>query len=120
MPEAIFPDVMEWDELRTRQRREGIYYGSKNFLRKLASAFATSLALQVLGWFEYQSPPVNATQFTQTPRALSAIRFLIGPVGALLLLASVVSAWFYPLSRERHARVRRLLARRKRMDAARG
>ena len=76
------------DELRTRQRREGIYYGSKNFLRKLASAFATSLALQVLGWFEYQSPPVDATQFTQTPRALSAIRFLIGPVGALLLLAS--------------------------------
>jgi GPH family glycoside/pentoside/hexuronide:cation symporter len=119
MPEAIFPDVMEWDELLTRKRREGIYYGSKNFLRKLASAFATSLALQVLGWFGYQSPPADVTQFAQTPRALNAIRFLIGPVGALLLIASVISAWFYPLSRGRHARVRRLLARRRGMDATR-
>jgi GPH family glycoside/pentoside/hexuronide:cation symporter len=120
MPEAIFPDVMEWDELRTGKRREGIYYGSKNFLRKLASAFATSLALQVLGWFGYQKPPADATQFTQSTQALNAIRFLIGPVGALLLIASVASVWFYPLSRDRHARVRRLLARRRDMDAKRG
>jgi GPH family glycoside/pentoside/hexuronide:cation symporter len=116
MPEAIFPDVVEWDELHTRKRHEGLYYGSKNFLRKLASAFATALALQVLGWFGYTSAPIDATQFSQAPRALQAIRFLTGPVGALLLLASVVSAWFYPLSRERHGRVRRLLARRKNLD----
>jgi len=119
MPEAIFPDVMEWDELRTRKRREGIYYGSKNFLRKLASAFATFLALQVLGWFGYQKPPEDVTQFTQTPQALNAIRFLIGPVGAILLIASVASIWFYPLGRRRHARVRRLLARRKSSDTTR-
>lgn len=30
LPEAIFPDVIEWDELRTRRQREGIYYGVKN------------------------------------------------------------------------------------------
>jgi GPH family glycoside/pentoside/hexuronide:cation symporter len=118
MPEAIFPDVMEWDELRTGKRREGVYYGAKNFLRKLASAFATFLALQILGWFGYQSPPENVTQFAQTPQALNAIRFLIGPVGAMLLIASVASAWFYPLGRERHARVRQLLARRKGMDTS--
>jgi Na+/melibiose symporter-like transporter len=38
---------------------------------------------------------------------------LTGPVGALLLFSAIGVAWFYPLSRERHARIRHLLARRK-------
>jgi GPH family glycoside/pentoside/hexuronide:cation symporter len=113
LPEAIFPDVIEWDELRTRRRREGIYYGVKNFIRKLTGALAIFMALQVLGWFGYQTPPEGASQFAQPASALAAIRFLTGPVGALLLLSAVGAAWFYPLTRERHARIRRLLARRR-------
>jgi GPH family glycoside/pentoside/hexuronide:cation symporter len=117
LPDAIFPDVIEWDELRTRRRHEGIYYGTKNFVRKLTGAFSIFLALQVLGWFGYQSPPPGAIQFSQSAATLSAIRILTGPVGAVLLISAVVVAWFYPLSRERHARIRRLLARRKQRDA---
>jgi len=33
--------------------------------------------------------------------------------GALAIFSAVAMAWFYPLTRERHARIRRLLARRK-------
>ncbi len=113
LPDALFPDVIEWDELRTGRRREGIYYGVKNFIRKLTGALAIFLALQVLGWFGYQSPPEGATTFVQSAPTLAAIRFLIGPFGALMLLSAVAMAWFYPLTRERHARVRALLARRR-------
>jgi GPH family glycoside/pentoside/hexuronide:cation symporter len=113
LPDAIFPDVIEWDELRTGRRREGIYYGVKNFVRKLTGALAIFIALQTLGWFGYQSPPVGATQFTQPDSALQAIRFLIGPLGALLLFGAVAMAWFYPLTRERHARIRSMLERKK-------
>jgi len=113
LPDAIFPDVIEWDELRTGHRREGIYYGVKNFVRKLTGALAIFIALQVLGWFGYQSPPAGATQFTQPDSALLAIRFLIGPLGALLLFGAIAMAWFYPLTRERHARVRSMLERKK-------
>jgi GPH family glycoside/pentoside/hexuronide:cation symporter len=113
LPEAIFPDVIEWDELRTRQRHEGIYYGTKNFVRKLTGALAIFFALQVLGWFGYQTPTQGITQFSQSPITLSAIRLLTGPVGALLLFSAIGVAWFYPLSRERHARIRHLLAQRK-------
>jgi GPH family glycoside/pentoside/hexuronide:cation symporter len=104
--------VIEWDEQR-RRRQEGIYYGVKNFIRKLTGALAIFIALQVLGWFGYQSPPEGATTFMQSPQTLGAIRVLIGPLGALLLFSAVLMAWFYPLTRERHARIRRLLARRK-------
>jgi GPH family glycoside/pentoside/hexuronide:cation symporter len=112
LPDAMFPDVIEWDELRTGRRQEGIYYGVKNFIRKLTGALAIFLALQVLGWFGYQTPPTGATSFLQTPVTLTAIRVLIGPLGAVLLFSAVITAWFYPLTREQHARVRKLLGAR--------
>jgi GPH family glycoside/pentoside/hexuronide:cation symporter len=113
LPEAIFPDVIEWDELRTRRRQEGVYYGAKNFVRKLTGAVAIFSALQVLGWFGYQSPPKDAIQFSQQPLTLDAIRWLTGPTGAVLLISAIVIAYFYPLTREKHARIRKLLAQRK-------
>ncbi|HEY4721155.1 MAG TPA: MFS transporter, partial [Anaerolineae bacterium] len=102
-----------WDELRTGRRHEGIYYGVKNFVRKLTGAFAIFLALQVMGWLGYQTPPKDVTVFAQSESTLMAIRFLTGPMGALLLLSAIAMAWFYPLTRERHARVRALLERRR-------
>ena len=118
LPDALFPDVIEWDELRTGRRQEGIYYGVKNFARKMTGALAIFIALQVLGWVGYQAPPEGATFFQQSELALSAIRFLIGPLGAVLLFSAITMAWFYPLTRERHARIRRLLARRKEKAAS--
>jgi GPH family glycoside/pentoside/hexuronide:cation symporter len=114
LPDAIFPDCIEWDELRTRQRHEGIYYGVKNFIRKLSGALTIFLALQILGIFGYQAPPEGAVQFNQPDSTLAAIRWLTGPAGALLLLCAITVAWFYPLTRARHARIRRLLERRRR------
>ena len=109
LPDAMFPDVIEWDELRTGRRQEGIYYGVKNFVRKLTGALAIFLALQVLGWFGYQTPPEGAITFVQSDITLIAIRVLIGPLGAVMLFSAVITTWFYPLTRERHARIRRLL-----------
>lgn len=82
LPDAIFPDVIDWDELRTGTRHEGIYYGVKDFIRKLTSALAIFIALQVLGWLGYQSPPPDATVFAQPQSALWGMRLLAGPVAA--------------------------------------
>jgi GPH family glycoside/pentoside/hexuronide:cation symporter len=117
LPDAIFPDVIEWDELRTRRRHEGVYYGVKNFARKLAGAVAIFLGLQVLGWFGYQAPPASVSQFTQSKTTLWAMRIMTGPVGAVLLIGAITIAWFYPITRRRHARMRRLLARQRERDA---
>lgn len=118
LPDAIFPDVVEWDELHTGQQHTGIYYGLKNFGRKLTGALANFLALQALGWAGYLSPGAGATSFQQSESALVAIRLLIGPGGALLLLAAIIVVWRYPLTRERHARVVSLLARRRKARPA--
>lgn len=120
LPDAIFPDVMEWDELRRGRRYEGVYYGVKNFTRKLTGAFATFIALQVLGWFGYQAPAEGATVFTQAPAALTAIRVLTGPIAAVMLAGAAVVTWYYPLTMAKHERIRSLLVRRKARAAVRG
>jgi GPH family glycoside/pentoside/hexuronide:cation symporter len=65
------------------------------------------LTLLVLDWSGYVS---NAA--TQKPTTILAIRVLTGPVPALLLLAGIVFAFFYPLSRAGHAQTRREIAAR--------
>jgi GPH family glycoside/pentoside/hexuronide:cation symporter len=113
----LFADIIEWDELRTRRRQEGIYFGIRALIRKLAGALVVLLALQLLGWFGYQNPPDEVTQFTQPDSALLIIRLLVSPFGALMLSGTIVLAWFFPLSREKHQRIQRLLARRRMQQA---
>lgn len=113
LPDAMFPDVIEWDELRTGRRQEGIYYGVKSFLRKLSGALTIFAALQVLGWSGYQAPTEGAMTFMQPETALNAIRLLVGPIGGVLVIAAIVVTWFYPLNRERHHRIVTLLKRRR-------
>ncbi|HEY0604589.1 MAG TPA: hypothetical protein VGD58_16850 [Herpetosiphonaceae bacterium] len=63
-------------------------------------------------------PGAGATSFQQPEPALMAIRVLIGPGGALLLLAAIIVVWRYPLTRDRHARLVSLLERRRQRRAA--
>lgn len=113
MPDAIFPDVIDWDELCTNSRHEGMYYGAINLIRKMSGAIAIFLALQLLGWFGYKAPPANAVLFTQAPTTLFAIRILTGPFSVLLLLSAIGVAWFYPLTRERQQKIYHTLIQRR-------
>jgi GPH family glycoside/pentoside/hexuronide:cation symporter len=115
LPDALFPDVLEWDELRTGTRREGTYYGIRTLIRKVTGAVAIFLAGQTLGLFHYQTPPEGATFFQQAPEAQLAIRILTGPAAAVLLAGAIIAAFFYPLSREHHNRIRNLLVKRRQM-----
>jgi GPH family glycoside/pentoside/hexuronide:cation symporter len=101
LPDAMFADVIEWDELRTRRRQEGIYYGVRAFIRKMTGALVVFLTLQALGWSGYIAPPESAIQFTQNDSALHMIRLLASPFGALVLCGTIVFAWLFPLSREK-------------------
>jgi len=113
IPWAIIPDAVEWDELQTGERHEGMFYSLVVLMQKVATSIALPLALLLLGSSGYEP---NAAQ--QPPAALTAIRVLAGPIPAALLCAGILFAALYPLSRERHAEVRRELARRRGEEAA--
>ncbi len=109
LPDSMFADVIEWDELRTGRRQEGIFYGIRTLIRKLTGALVIFITLQALGWSGYQSPPEGVTQFVQSAPVLDMIRLLVSPFGATLLSGTIILAWLFPLSREKHRRIQRLL-----------
>ena len=113
LPDSLFADVIEWDELRTRKRQEGIFYGIRALIRKLTGAFVIFITLQLLGWSGYVSPPAGTVQFTQSDSALQMIRLLVSPLGATILCGTIILAWFFPLSREKYTRIQKLLEQRR-------
>ncbi len=118
LPDSLFADVIEWDELRTGRRQEGVFYGIRTLIRKLTGALVIFLTLQALGWSGYVTPPDGAVQYTQSASALEMIRLLVSPFGALILSGTVILAWLFPLSREKHQRIQRLLERRRQRKSA--
>jgi len=112
IPWAMVPDVVEHDQLQTGQRREGSYYAFASFFQKLG----TGAVVWAMGQNLYRTGYVTPTQAIPVPQqpsqAIQAIRWFIGPVPTVLLILSVVFAWFYPISREVHASMRERLAAR--------
>ncbi len=117
LPDSILPDVIEWDELRTGRRQEGVYYGIRTLIRKLTGAIIIFITLQILGWSGYQSPPESVTVFRQPDSALFMIRLMDSFIGAAILLGTILLAWSYPLTREKYQKVQRLLTVRRNKNA---
>ena len=113
LPDSMFADVIEWDELRTRRRQEGIFYGIRTLIRKMTGALIIFVTLQLLGWSGYTSPPAGSLQFMQTDSTVQMIRWLVSPFGALMLCGTIILTWFFPLTRQRYTRIQRLLAQRR-------
>ena len=109
VPFAMLPDVIDLDELQTGLRREGLYFSAVVFLQKLGMALALFISGQLLGWAGFV-----ANSASQPNSALWAIRFLIGPLPATLLLLSLWFASGYPMSRQRHRQILTALEERRR------
>lgn len=105
---AMIPDSVEVDELESGARHEGMFYALVTLFRKVASSIAIPMTALVLGWSGYVS---NSAQ--QPESAVWAIRILIGPIASLFLLAGILFARFYPLSRDAHAETREKIAARR-------
>jgi GPH family glycoside/pentoside/hexuronide:cation symporter len=112
IPWAMVPDIIEYDQVRTGQRREGSYYAFASFFQKLATGAAIWAMGQALAWAGYITPAAGEALPSQPAEALGAIRFFAGPVPALLLVLAIVCAWFYPITRESHRALRDELAER--------
>jgi GPH family glycoside/pentoside/hexuronide:cation symporter len=108
LPWAMIPDAIEWGELRSGVRHEGILYSLVTLCRKVATSLAipaTLVLLQITGY--------DGLAGRQPASAIWGIRIVIGPIPALLLGLGILFAALYPLSREQHAEITRELARRR-------
>ena len=102
---------MDYDELKTGERREGVYTGFLTFLQKLASSFAILITGWVLGISGYTAGA------DQTAGTLWSIRLLLGPIPGILLFSSIVLAFLYQLTKKRFTEMRSELDKRNSISA---
>jgi glycoside/pentoside/hexuronide:cation symporter, GPH family len=106
-PWSMLPDVVEYDEKLTGERREGIYYGLWAFLSKFTGALGIAVSGWALDLYGYV-PNVE-----QTTEALFGIRLFFSIVPAVVLLISLPFLIWYPITRQKHAELVAELAARK-------
>ena len=105
-PWSMVPDVVEYDRLKTGETRSGIYFGVWGFMFKLSEVLGLAVTGWVLQLFGYRP---NVEQSADT---LLGIRLFVGPIPFVLFLIALPLLVWYPVTRRRHAVIRRRLARR--------
>ncbi len=108
LPWSIIPDAIEWGELKTGERHEGMFYSLITLSQKVASSFAIPLSLLVLSATGYI--PNSAEQ---PASAILGIRIVAGPIPAALLCIGILFAALYPLGRESYSQIARELKTRR-------
>jgi GPH family glycoside/pentoside/hexuronide:cation symporter len=101
---TIAPDIIEWDEYHTGKRREGVYAGLWTFMYKAGTGVALAfvgIALKVIDF--------NAELPAQSASTIAGLRFLFGPIPAVFLFAGALAFLLYPITKEKHDTIRRLI-----------
>jgi GPH family glycoside/pentoside/hexuronide:cation symporter len=108
LPWSIIPDAIEYGELQSGERQEGMFYSLITLAQKIASSIAVPLALLVLQFSGY----VPNSQ-TQPASAVLGIRIVAGPIPAFTLCLGILFTLLYPLGRENFREITRQLQERR-------
>ncbi|MCG8408929.1 MAG: MFS transporter, partial [Phycisphaerales bacterium] len=114
LPLAMMADVIDVDTARTGGRRAGTYFSILGLTEKLAVAFGTGFALNLVGILGFAA---RGGIEASTDVGVLSLRlvYCCGPIFFYALAMGLI--WSYPLTPERHARLRERLSRRlARMD----
>ena len=108
LPWSMLPDAIEYGELQTGERHEGMFYSLITLAQKVAVSIALPLALLVLNASGYV-----ANSAEQPEGAVTGIRIIAGPIPAVLLGMGILFAALYPLGRENYSAIARQLEERR-------
>lgn len=98
-PWAMVPDTIEFDAVRTGNRKEGAFYGMWTFTSKVGTSLAIALTGAILGAAGYA-----ANLAEQSRATLGAIRLIIGPIPALVFILAIALIERYPIDEKTYVR----------------
>jgi GPH family glycoside/pentoside/hexuronide:cation symporter len=91
-PFAMIPDAVDFGAAQTGgERNEGAYYGIWTFISKLGTSFSVFVSGLILSAGGYIANAV------QNDSAISAIKLIIGPIPAVILIGALILIDKYPL-----------------------
>jgi len=113
IPPSMVPEAIDWEELQTGQRREGVFNSIMLFANKMAQALGLFLFGQILAFagFREALPPLE-----QPESALVTIAITVILLPTIPLLASLLLIFLYPIDRETHQKTVFQLQQRRAMN----
>ena len=99
----LLAQVIDDDEVRTGNRREGAFYGANALITKPAQSLALFLTSLILEQSGFVTRAMNEGEIfmNQPASALFGIRSIVGLVPGLAMLIGAVILFFFPLQGER-------------------
>jgi glycoside/pentoside/hexuronide:cation symporter, GPH family len=104
-PWAMLPDVVEFDELSSGRRREGLVYALFTFGQKIAGSVGVFSNAIVASVFGYKQGVVE-----QSASPITAIRWMAGPVAAFIFVLSIIFVLRFPINKAKHLEVKQKLS----------
>ncbi|MGB0921770.1 MAG: MFS transporter [Alphaproteobacteria bacterium] len=115
LPLAMLADVVDIDSARSGGKRAGTYFAVLGLAEKLALALFTGFALNIVGFLGYHASGGVDASADSGVLALRLV-YCLGPITLYAIATPFI--WSYPLTPQRHARLRDAIARRtKRLQA---
>jgi Na+/melibiose symporter-like transporter len=99
---AVLADCIDYDTLKTRANRAGLYYAIQQFVLKTALAAGGGMAFLALGLIKFDAKAVPHSRASLD--GLAAVH-TFGPL--ILFLAAGVLLWFFPIDQKRQSIIRR-------------
>jgi Na+/melibiose symporter-like transporter len=99
-PYAMVADAIEYDYLRTGERREGAFFGIWTWGLKIGQALAVFLmgvTLEAMGYVANAMPQAASAQL--------GIRLFLGPISAAIFILAAVVLYFYPITEKRYKEI---------------
>lgn len=94
-------DLVDYDELITGRRREGMLNAFSTWFNKIAFMISAGISGVVLTWSGFSAKAAN-----QPPAVLAHMKLLYIAIPLVMLGSALAFLWFYPLGRERMAAIR--------------
>jgi len=113
--DSMVADSVDYDLLKSRRNREGLYFGVWKMSTKVSRAFGLVLAGLLLDLIGFDPAAGGAG-----PEVARRLAWIFGPVVGLFFVAAGVVLWRMPLTDALHQRIQRLLQRRQRRGSRRG
>ncbi|MBT8356293.1 MAG: MFS transporter, partial [Desulfobacterales bacterium] len=111
IPSAIQADVIDYDELISGERREGLYIGFWSIAKKLAAAVGVGAGLALLGVSGY------VPNTSQPESVVLSLRLLYALVPCLCNSIGFIIALSYPLDGNIHRKIRESIEQRSRGES---
>jgi GPH family glycoside/pentoside/hexuronide:cation symporter len=114
---SMIPDVVEYGQMQTGNRHEGVYYGLWFFVQKLGMALSAAIngtVLSATGFRQSQSGALSG----QTSGALGGIGMLLSALPLAFIAGGLCILAFYPINAKKHAEIRNKLFASGRIDPA--